>query len=70
MTVVASPLSTTSWYQRVTLTLTNLYAQAIDLNQLKLQFTASAHPDPYSAFSGSLLGNKPVTLGSDGGWPI
>lgn len=70
ITVVASPLSTTSWYQRVTLTLTNLYAQAIDLNQLKLQFTASAHPDPYSAFSGSLLGNKPVTLGSDGGWPI
>ncbi|MDX7218354.1 chitinase, partial [Escherichia coli] len=25
---------------------------------------------PYSPFSGSLLGNKPVTLGSDGGWPI
>ena len=70
MVIAASKLSTTSWYQRVTLTLTNLYSHSIDLNQLKLEFTASGHPDPYSPFSGSLLGNKPVTLGSDGGWPI
>lgn len=70
VTIAASQLSSTSWYQRITLTLTNLYSQSIDLNQLKLAFTASAHPDPYSPFSGSLLGNKPVTLGSDGGWPI
>lgn len=67
--IAASPLSANSWYQRVTLTLTNLYSQAIDLNQLKLEFTACAHPDPYSPFSGSLAGNKPVTLASDGGWP-
>lgn len=52
-----SELNTTSWYQRVTFTLTNLYAQAVDLNQLILNFTASAHPDPYSPFQGTMLGN-------------
>ncbi|EDP8644170.1 chitinase [Salmonella bongori] len=65
-----SELNTTSWYQRVTFTLTNLYAQAVDLNQLILNFTASAHPDPYSPFQGTMLGNQAVTLASDGGWPI
>ncbi|MBA7931906.1 chitinase [Klebsiella sp. RHBSTW-00215] len=70
LAITASTVNATSWYQRVTFTVTNLYSQSLDLNQLKLEFTASAHPDPYSPFSGSLLGNKPVTLGSDGGWPI
>lgn len=65
-----SELNPASWYQRVNFTLTNHYSQAVDLNQLKLNFTASAHPDPYSPFQGSMLGNQAVTLASDGGWPI
>lgn len=65
-----SRLNPQSWYQRVTLTLTNRYSQPIDLNQLQLAFTAAGHPDQYSPFSGSMLGNQPVTLSSDGGWPI
>ncbi|MDY2517485.1 chitinase, partial [Salmonella enterica subsp. enterica serovar Typhimurium] len=70
LTLNVSELNTASWYQRVTFTLTNLYAQAVDLNQLQLNFTASAHPDPYSPFQGTMLGNQAVTLASDGGWPI
>ncbi|WP_254556928.1 hypothetical protein, partial [Salmonella enterica] len=49
---------------------TNLYAQALDLNDLQLNFTASAHPDHYIPFQGTMLGNQAVTLDSDGGWPI
>lgn len=70
LTLNVSELNAASWYQRVTFTLTNLYAQAVDLNQLQLNFTASAHPDPYSPFQGTMLGNQAVTLASDGGWPI
>ncbi|VEA79006.1 Putative hydroxymethyl transferase [Salmonella enterica subsp. arizonae] len=53
-----SELNTASWYQRVTFTLINLYAQAVDLNQLQLNFTTSAHPDPYSPFQGTMLGES------------
>ena len=70
ITLTASDINANSWYQRVSLTLKNGYASAIDLNQLKITFTASAHPDPYSSFSGTLTGNQPVKLGSDGGWPV
>lgn len=64
-----SSLNLNSWYQRATLTLTNRYSQSIDLNKLTLSFTATGHPDQYSPLSGSMLGNQPVTLSSDGGWP-
>ncbi len=64
-----SSLNLNSWYQRATLTLTNRYSQPIDLNKLTLSFTATGHPDQYSPLSGSMLGNQPVTLSSDGGWP-
>ncbi len=69
LTLNVSELNTASWYQRVTFTLTNLYARAVDLNQLQLNFTASAHPDPYSPFQGTMLGNQAVTLASDGDGP-
>lgn len=69
-TIVASSLNPNSWYQRVTLTLTNRYSQPIDLNQLAIEFTATGHPDQYSLFSGSMMGNQPVTFSSDGGWPV
>jgi hypothetical protein len=64
-----SALNPNSWYQRVTLMLTNRYSQSIDLNKLTLSFSATGHPDQYSSFGGSMLGNQPVTLSSDGGWP-
>ncbi|MDI5454480.1 hypothetical protein MJM04_32865, partial [Salmonella enterica subsp. enterica serovar Cerro] len=38
LTLNVSELNAASWYQRVTFTLTNLYAQAVDLNQLQLNF--------------------------------
>jgi hypothetical protein len=44
MVIAASQLSTTSWYQRVTLTLTNLYSHSIDLNQLKLSLPPAGIP--------------------------
>ncbi len=70
ITLSVSDINTFSWYQRVRLTLKNGYSRSVDLNKLQITFKASAHPDPYSPFSGSLLGNQPVKLGSDGGWPI
>lgn len=70
LSITASALNNTSWYQRIVFTLTNHYRCAVDLNQLQIQFTASAHPDPYSSFAGSAMGDAPVTLASDGGWPI
>ncbi|MGR7483154.1 chitinase [Klebsiella aerogenes] len=70
LTLVSGEVKASSWYQRIALTLTNHYSQSVDINQLKLGFTATAHPDPYSPFSGTMLGNQAVTLASDGGWPI
>ena len=70
LTLVSGEVKAASWYQRIALTLTNQYSQSVDINQLKLGFTATAHPDPYSPFSGTMLGNQAVTLASDGGWPI
>ncbi|MGG7992874.1 procyclic acidic repetitive family protein [Klebsiella aerogenes] len=70
LTLVSGEVKASSWYQRIALTLTNHYSQSVDINQLKLSFTATAHPDPYSPFSGTMLGNQAVTLASDGGWPI
>ncbi len=70
LTPVSGEVKASSWYQRIALTLTNHYSQSVDINQLKLGFTATAHPDPYSPFSGTMLGNQAVTLASDGGWPI
>ncbi len=70
LTLISGEVNPSSWYQRIALTLTNGYSQSVDINQLKLGFTATAHPDPYSPFSGTMLGNQAVTLGSDGGWPI
>ena len=69
LTLVSGEVKASSWYQRIALTLTNHYSQSVDINQLKLGFTATAHPDPYSPFSGTMLGNQAVTLASDGGWP-
>ncbi|MCT8154059.1 chitinase, partial [Klebsiella aerogenes] len=69
LTLVSGEVKASSWYQRIALTLTNQYSQSVDINQLKLGFTATAHPDPYSPFSGTMLGNQAVTLTSDGGWP-
>lgn len=69
LTLVSGEVNASSWYQRMALTLTNQYSQSVDINQLKLGFTATAHPDPYSPFSGTMLGNQAVTLASDGGWP-
>ncbi|WP_323080358.1 chitinase [Klebsiella quasipneumoniae] len=69
LTLISSAVNPSSWYQRVAFTLTNQYSQSVDINQLKLAFTATAHPDPYSPFSGTLPGNQAVTLTSDGGWP-
>lgn len=68
--LTVSEINVNSWYQRVKMTLKNGYSRAIDLNTLQITFTASAHPDPYSPFSGTLMGNQPVKLGSDGGWPV
>lgn len=69
LTLVSGEVKAASWYQRIALTLTNQYSQSVDINQLKLGFTATAHPDPYSPFSGTMMGNQAVTLASDGGWP-
>ena len=69
-TISVSNLNSQSWYQRVAFSVTNAYTCAVDLNQLQISFTASGHPDPYSQFSGSLAGNQPVELYSDGGWPL
>ncbi|MEO3990142.1 chitinase [Pseudocitrobacter cyperus] len=70
ITISASELNRTSWYQRVVFTIANHYSCAIDLNKLNIQFTASAHPDPYSPFAGSALGDQAPILASDGGWPV
>ncbi len=68
LTLNVSELNTASWYQRVTFTLTNLYARAVDLNQLQLNLRP-ARTDPYSPFQGTMLGNQAVTLASDGDGP-
>lgn len=68
-TVVCGAIDANSWHQKVTLTVTNRYSQAVDVNKMAIRFTAAGHPDPYSVFTGSLAGDKAPTLGSDGGWP-
>ncbi|WP_318371799.1 chitinase [Enterobacter sp.] len=65
-----SSVNSNSWYQRLTFTLTNGYNQPVDINKLAIHFTASARPDIYSPFTGSLAGNQAPTFTSDGGWPI
>ena len=64
-----SKLDTGSWYQSVTLSLTNTTSQTIDFTQAVIEFSATGHPDEYSPFSGSLIGGTP-TLRRDGGWPL
>ena len=46
LTLVSGEVKASSWYQRIALTLTNHYSQSVNINQLKLGFTATAHPDP------------------------
>lgn len=70
MTISHSAVNSNSWYQRLTFTLTNGYSQPVDINKLTISFTASAHPDSYSPFSGSLAGNRPPAITSDGAWPV
>lgn len=70
ITISHSAVNSNSWYQRLTFTLTNGYSQPVDINKLAIAFTASAHPDIYSPFSGSLAGNRPPTITSDGAWPV
>lgn len=41
-----SALNAQSWYQKMTLTLTNKSDRAVDLNHAIIHFTASGHPDP------------------------
>lgn len=50
LTLNVSELNTASWYQRVTFTLTNLYAQAVDLNQLQLSLRPARTPIPTVRF--------------------
>ncbi len=69
LTLNVSELNAASWYQRVTFTLTNLYARAIDLNQLQLNFTASAHR-PLQSVSGNNAGKSGRDAGQRWGWPI
>ncbi len=59
LTLNVSELNTASWYQRVTFTLTNLYAQAVDLNQLQLNLRPARTPIPTVRFREQCWGIRP-----------
>jgi hypothetical protein len=68
--VSVSALSSSSWYQKVTFSLTNTCRQMIDLAQAKIEFMATGHPDEYSPFSGTLFSGIAPAVTRDGGWPL
>lgn len=68
--VSVSAISSNSWYQKVTFSLTNTCQQMIDLAQAKIEFLATGHPDEYSTFGGTLFSGTAPTVTRDGGWPL
>jgi len=51
-----------SWYQKITLTITNENNRAVDMNHAVISFTGSGHQDPWGNFGGTLKGDMPLTL--------
>lgn len=68
--VSVSALASSSWYQKVTLSLTNASQQVIDLAHAEIEFLATGHPDEYSPYGGTLAASGAPTLTRDGGWPL
>ncbi|TPG60806.1 chitinase [Ewingella americana] len=70
VSVQVSPISSGSWYQKITLSLTNITSQSIDFTLAEIEFFATGHPDEYSPFGGSLVGSNSPVAKRDGGWPL
>lgn len=57
-----SQIDVNSWYQKITLTITNENNRAVDMNHAVISFTGSGHQDPWGNFGGTLKGDMPLTL--------
>ena len=62
LSISNSNIDVNSWYQKITLTVSNNGKSAVDINHAAISFTASGHQDPWGVFGGTLYGNLPLTL--------